>query len=107
MFFDNAAYFRFVESCRTEGISVPIIPGLKIIHSQHQLTSIPLNFHVNIPFELSEEILRSDDAHAEEAGVRWAARQAEELLSRTVPAIHFYVTGQSDPIAKVMTLLRL
>ena len=107
MFFDNAAYFRFVESCRAEGITVPIIPGIKILHSRHQLTSIPFNFHVNIPFELSEEILRSDDGHAEEVGVRWAASQAEDLLNRKVPAIHFYVTGQSDPIAKVMALLGL
>jgi methylenetetrahydrofolate reductase (NADPH) len=107
MFFDNAAYFRFVELCRAAGISVPIIPGLKIVHSRHQLTSIPQNFHVNIPFELSEEILRSGEEQAVEAGVRWAARQAAELLDRKVPAIHFYVTGQSDPIAGVMERLGL
>jgi methylenetetrahydrofolate reductase (NADPH) len=107
MFFDNAAYFSFVETCRAEGITVPIIPGLKILHARHQLTSIPLGFHVNIPFDLSEEILTSDDARAEEAGVRWAALQAQDLLAHEVPAIHFYVTGRSDPIAKVMTLLRL
>jgi methylenetetrahydrofolate reductase (NADPH) len=107
MFFDNAVYFRFVEECRAQGISVPIIPGLKIIHSRHQLTSIPLNFHVNIPFELSEEILRSNEDRAEEAGIRWAARQAENLLDHGVPAIHLYVTGQADPVAGVMALLRL
>ena len=107
MFFDNTAYFQFVELCRAEGIAVPIIPGLKIICSRHQLTSIPLNFHVDIPFTLSEEILRSDERGAEEAGVAWAARQAEELLARNVPAIHFYVTGQSDPINKVRDILGL
>ena len=107
MFFDNRAYFTFVDLCRAEGITVPIIPGLKIIYSRHQLTSIPLNFHVDIPFELSEEILRSDDRQAEEAGIRWTARQAEELLGRNVPAIHFYVTGRSDPINKVRDILGL
>jgi len=105
MFFDNTAYFRFVESCRDAGISVPVIPGLKILSSRHQLTSIPLSFHVDIPFELSEQILRADERGAEEAGVRWAARQAEELLGRSAPAIHFYVTGRSDPIGRVMNLL--
>jgi len=107
MFFDNAAYFRFVDACRAEGITVPIVPGIKILNSRHQLTSIPLSFHVDIPFELSEEILQSDEAHAEEAGIRWAVRQVEELLNRTVPAIHFYVTGRADPIDKVMAALGL
>ncbi len=105
MFFDNAAYFGFVERCRAAGIVVPIIPGIKIVHLAHQLTSIPRSFHVDIPFALSEEILGADEEHAVEAGVRWAARQAEELIARKVPAIHFYVTGHTDPIAQVMSRL--
>jgi methylenetetrahydrofolate reductase (NADPH) len=105
MFFDNAVYFRFVDACRAAGVSVPIIPGIKIVHSRHQLTSVPQSFHVNIPFELSEEILRSDEERAVEAGVRWTARQAGELLEHKVPAIHFYVTGRSDPIDGVMRRL--
>jgi methylenetetrahydrofolate reductase (NADPH) len=56
MFFDNKAYQAFVEKCRSNGINVPIIPGLKPITSSKQLISLPKIFHLDIPLELSEAI---------------------------------------------------
>ncbi len=44
MFFDNNHYYDYVNRCRTAGINVPIIPGLKMITSRKQLTSLPKNF---------------------------------------------------------------
>ena len=38
MFFDNAAYLDWAERCRDAGITVPIIPGIKLIDSVRQLT---------------------------------------------------------------------
>jgi methylenetetrahydrofolate reductase (NADPH) len=37
MFFDNQKFFDFVEKCRKEGITVPIIPGLKPIATKNSL----------------------------------------------------------------------
>ena len=105
MFFENEAYFDFLERCRGEGIEVPIIPGLKVVSSRQQLTSIPQTFHVDIPFELSEEIRRGAPANALEIGAEWTANQARQLLDRGVPAIHFYVIGRAKPIRAVMQKL--
>ena len=105
MFFENRVYFDFVEKCRAEGIDVPIIPGLKVVSSRQQLTTIPQNFHVDIPFDLSEAIRRADSKTAMEVGAEWTAAQAKELLDRGVPAIHFYVIGQAKPIKAVMKKL--
>ena len=101
MFFSSEKYFSFVEKCRAAGIDLPIIPGLKIITSKDQLTSIPKNFHVDIPCALSDEILEAED-HVWEIGVNWAFRQVEELLNRGVPAIHFYIMQNSTPIKMLM-----
>src|SRR5690606_33487341 len=72
MFFDNQKYFDFVQHCRDAGINVPIIPGLKVLKSANQLKSLPKTFHIDIPSELSDEVLENPN-HAEEIGKRWAA----------------------------------
>jgi methylenetetrahydrofolate reductase (NADPH) len=105
MFFDNKAYFRFVEACRDAGISVPIIPGLKILVSRNNLSTLPRNFYINIPEELAEEVQAAEPEHAQEIGVNWAVRQVEELLNRNVPAVHFYIMQNSKPITMLMKKL--
>lgn len=118
MFFDNKYYFDFVKECRAAGITVPIIPGLKILNSPKQTTSLPKNFHISIPDALVDEInditkSSSRDAtntssraesrdHAKEIGVRWAKHQCEELLNSGVPCIHFYVMNDAESVINVI-----
>ncbi len=106
MFFDNRHFFHFLDGCRAAGIAAPVIPGLKILSSKKQLTSIPRDFHCEIPAALSEEVEAAAPEHAVEIGVEWAARQAEELLARGVPAIHFYVMQSSRAINRLMARLK-
>ena len=101
MFFDNAHYFRFVELCRNKGITVPIIPGLKVLTSQKQVQAIPKSFYIEMPSELSKAVTSSPE-HAKEIGVKWTTQQVQELLNRNVPAIHFYVMQNSQPVLQVL-----
>lgn len=107
MFFDNSKYFSYVQKCREEGIDAPIIPGLKILTTKSQLTNIPRNFYIDIPEELSEEIMAARPEHVMEIGVNWAARQVEELLNSNVPSVHFYVMQNSKPILMLMDKLKI
>ena len=54
MFFDNDKYYAFVDRCRAEGITVPIIPGIKPIVFKNQLTVLPKIF-VRISQSLSRQ----------------------------------------------------
>ena len=107
MFFDNQRYFDYVDACRAAGIEVPIIPGLKILRYKRQLTSIPRVFHCDIPTELADEIERAEPKQVEPIGVEWAVKQAQELLARNVPALHFYVMQNSTAINAVIPRLGL
>ena len=105
MFYDNKSYFNYVDMCRKSGIDVPILPGLKLITSKNQLNSLPANFYVDIPSELSEEIQAAKEEHVQDIGIAWAYKQVEELMNYNVPAIHFYVMQNTSPIKTLMKKL--
>ena len=103
MFFNNAKYFEFVKACREAGIDVPIIPGLKPISTKKQLTVIPRTFHVDIPEQLSTEILKcKNDAEVEIVGTEWLLQQSRELKAAGVPVLHYYTLGKPHMIVNVV-----
>lgn len=106
MFFDNAKYFAFVDACREIGITVPIIPGLKPIYSKKQLTVLPKTFHIDIPTDLSKEILACEkDEDVEKVGTEWLLAQSRELKKANVPVLHYYTLGRPRIVANVVAKL--
>lgn len=102
MFFDNSAYFSFVEKCRKEGITVPIIPGLKPLVTKKQLNLIPHRFKVDLPDELVMEVVQcKDNESVRKVGVDWCIQQSKELIAKGVPVLHYYSMGKSDNIKTI------
>lgn len=102
MFFDNDKYFKFVERCRSEGITVPIIPGLKPIATKRQLNMIPHRFHVDLPEELVIEVVKCKDNEAvRQVGIEWCIQQSKALQKSGIPVLHYYSMGKSDNIKAV------
>lgn len=102
MFFDNAKYYAFVDRCRAEGITVPIIPGIKPVVFKNQLTVLPKIFRSDIPEEFASELRRcKDDAEAREVGVEWCIHQCKDLIAHGVPSLHFYTMMASDSVYRV------
>lgn len=103
MFFDNKKYFEFVNNCNSIGINVPVIPGLKPLSTKKQLTVIPRMFHVDIPEELSSEILKcKTDNEVEVVGTEWLLKQSKELKAAGVPVLHYYTLGKHTMVANVV-----
>jgi methylenetetrahydrofolate reductase (NADPH) len=96
MFFDNSAYFEFVQACRDAGINVPIIPGLKPLTSRNQLSVLPHHFHINMPEELVEAVEKAKDEEAVRAvGEEWCIQQSKELIQGGAPVLHYYTMGKA------------
>lgn len=91
MFFDNSKYFAFVERLRSEGITIPVIPGIKPLTTLNHCTMLPRTFHIDFPRELAcefEKCRTNDDVKA--LGVEWGIQQVRELKEAGVPIVHFY-----------------
>ena len=110
MFFENKKFYRFVEECRSIGIECPIIPGLKILTRRNHLTKLPERFHLDIPYELSEQILtaKKKPGTIMQIGVNWALAQVLDLcdnpqyFKNEKCVAHFYITNGAKAVKKVL-----
>ena len=103
MFFDNSKFYSFVKACREIGITVPIIPGIKPIYSRKQLTVLPKTFYIDLPNDLSNEILKcKTDEEVEQVGTEWLLHQSKDLKKNGVPVLHYYTLGKPHIVAKVV-----
>lgn len=102
LFYDNRAYFRFVERARAEGISVPVIPGIKPLTKLSQLATVPKTFHCDFPPELAREAVKcKTDDEARALGIEWCVKQCRELMAHGVPSLHFYTVSAVDSIVEI------
>ncbi len=96
MFYDVQKYKSFVKLAREQGISVPIIPGLKPIGSQKVLETLPRAFYFDVPSELAQGMMTAGSKQAErEFGLEYMSQMIEELLEFGVPGIHLFTMGSS------------
>ena len=103
MFFDNSMFHSFVKSCRAIGITVPIIPGLKPITTKKQLTVLPKTFYIDLPNDLSAEILKcKNDEDVELVGTEWLLEQSRDLKRAGVPVLHYYTLGKPHVVVNVV-----
>lgn len=102
MFFDNQKYFSFVERCRKEGITQPIIPGVKPVVLKNQLEVLPRIFRSSIPEEFAIELRKCEtDEQAKEVGVEWGIKQCKELIAHGVPSLHFYSLMATESVGRI------
>jgi methylenetetrahydrofolate reductase (NADPH) len=103
MFYDNQKYFDFVARCRAEGITIPIIPGLKPITTKGQLVTLPKIFHIDIPEDLADAVDKcKDNEAAKKVGIEWGIQQSKELIKAGVPVLHYYTMGKHDTTSAIV-----
>jgi len=108
LFFDNRAYFDFVDAARAKGIDVPIIAGIIPVTGYAHTKRICDLCDATIPAALEAAMLAAEgDPEAEfNLGVAYAAQQAAELLAAGAPGIHFYALNKAPATRAVLGALR-
>ncbi len=97
LFFDNAIYHRFVEKCRTAGITVPIVPGIMPVLSTKQILRIATLSGSVLPTQLTRrlEVASEDSDVVEFIGVDWALDQIRDLIAHGAPGYHLYILNRA------------
>ncbi len=103
-FYNADAYFRFVESCVTEGITIPIVPGVMPIYNYTQLARFSGVCGAEIPrwLRLRLEAYADDLPSLRAFGVDVVSELCERLLAWGVPSLHFYTLNQAGIISNII-----
>ncbi len=97
LFFDNAAYYRYVEKCRARGIETPILPGLMPVLSLKQVQRFTTMCGATLPEQLIKRLDAAGDSPeiAETIGIDWALTQIRDLLANGAPGYHLYIMNRA------------
>ncbi len=108
-FFDNDAYFRYLDKVRARGIDIPIVPGLLPVQNFKQAANFATRAGASVPKWLAQrfEGLDDDIDTRKLIAAAVAAEQALDLLDRGVSEFHFYTMNRADLVYAICHLLGL
>ncbi len=95
MLFDSDRYARFVEGLQSRGISIPILPGTRILKSRAQAERMMAKFRVNVPEAWLKRLPEKDGPGALEAGLALFLEHVEALKRHGAPGIHLFVIADT------------
>ncbi len=104
LFYDNAAYFDFVNRLREIGVDKPVIPGILPILNIGQVE----RFGITLPQDLFQQLKRAgkDKARQRQVGIEWATDQIADLLDGGAPGVHLFVMNLSKSALGILHNLR-
>jgi len=97
LFFDNTAYYRYVDRCRDRGITVPIVPGIMPVLSLKQVQRLTAMCGAALPQKLTTrlEVAAENTDVVELIGIEWALTQIRDLLAHGAPGYHLYIMNRA------------
>lgn len=108
-FFENDAYFRYLDRVHARGISIPIAPGILPVQNFKQTRVFAERCGATVPAWLAErfEGLDNDPATRKLIAAAVAAEQVIDLVDRGVRQFHFYTMNRADLVFAICHLLGL
>jgi methylenetetrahydrofolate reductase (NADPH) len=102
-FFEEDSYFKFVEKCEKENVTIPIIPGIMPIHDFEALIRMAKNCSANVPLWLKEGMQKySNNEDRLMYGVEVITKLCQKLLHFGAPGIHFYTVNKEEPTSSII-----
>jgi len=96
LFFDNDAFFRFLERIRKAGITLPVSAGVMPILSKQQISRMIFLCGASLPSSIIRLLHKHEKSPDDlfKAGVELAATQMEQLLAQGADGVHIYTMNK-------------
>ena len=107
-FYENRFFYDFVETCRSQGIDVPIIPGIMPVYTVKMTRMLSRICGSSIPAAMNEKLTAldpEDKSAVLELGIDMAVDQCRDLLDQGVPGLHFYTMDRTKSTTEILNRL--
>ncbi len=107
LFFDNNAFYSFLEKARIAGINVPISAGIMPVTNKNQIERMVTLCGASFPAKFSR-MLQKYESRPEalvDAGIAYAADQIIDLISNGVQGIHLYTMNNPYVARKIVEII--
>jgi methylenetetrahydrofolate reductase (NADPH) len=106
-FYNPDSYFRFVEDCVAEGVTIPIVPGIMPIANFTQLVRFSDACGAEIPrwLRLKMDQFSGDVASIQAYGLDVVSAMCERLIAQGAPGLHFYTMNRADLVSEILRRL--
>ncbi len=103
LFFDNDAFYAFVERARIAGITVPIEAGIMPVVNAKQILRMVSLCGASLPQKFTRMISRYEQnpAALRDAGIAYAIDQIVDLIAQGVQGIHLYTMNDPDVARRI------
>jgi methylenetetrahydrofolate reductase (NADPH) len=108
-FFDNSAYFRFLDVAAAAGLDVPIVPGIFPVQNFKQTANFARRAGASMPQWLGDrfEGLEDDPVTRRLVAAAVCAEQVIDLIDHGVEELHFYTMNRADLVFAICHLVGL
>ncbi len=108
LFFDNDAFFRYLDKVRAAGINVPIEAGIMPVVNKNQIERMVTMCGASLPAKFSRMMARYEEYPdaLRDAGIAYAVDQIIDLVSQGVDGIHLYTMNNPYVARRISEAVR-
>ena len=108
LFFDNEAFYRFLDMARCAGINVPIEAGIMPVTNKKSIERMVSITGASLPAKFTRIMARyeNDPEALRDAGIAYAVDQIVDLISSGVDGIHLYTMNNPYVAEKIYSAVQ-
>ena len=104
LFFDNSAFYRFMERAARHGIAKPVSAGIMPILSKSQIMRMIFMCGASLPRDIILILNKyeNDPESLRKAGIEYASKQIIDLIKNGAQGIHIYSMNRPENAAEIL-----
>ena len=104
LFFDNSAFYRFMERAARHGITKPVSAGIMPILSKSQIMRMIFMCGASLPRDIILILNKyeNDPESVRKAGIEYASKQIIDLIKNDAQGIHIYSMNRPENAAEIL-----